>query len=296
MSKPVPSQSRVRISEKWKTATKNTGSTTRISTVVRVGAMKKWLKTECRTVARASPGKKTHGRGPPCRLDKLLGDDGHDRADAAVHQGGAETAHHPQRDPVLLEGHEIVNVLDRCEAGADRKADDRRVDQKGDPVTRDQIDDDRALEDFLDDRRDVTREGRGAEIKGTAEFAVDDEACDCCQTTGHDQTRHDTELHQLEAVEQDQREQKGKDRQQSDQDPKSGEQQVHGRYVYRILSEIMNSLEDGCPLSKARAIADREGRREVGEDHHLEVDLGAEVVELASEFTVVEVGGNGAAE
>ena len=99
-------------------------------------------------------------------LDELLGDDGHHRADAAVHQGGTEAAHHPEGDAVLLEGHEIVDVLDRREAGADRKTDDRRVDEKGDPVARDEVDDDRALEDLFDQPgrrsgRAPCRRGRG---------------------------------------------------------------------------------------------------------------------------------------
>jgi len=41
VSKPVPSHSRVRLSEKWKTVTKKKGSTTSINTVVTFGATKK---------------------------------------------------------------------------------------------------------------------------------------------------------------------------------------------------------------------------------------------------------------
>ena len=45
-----------------------------------------------------------------------------------------------------------------------------------------------------------------------------------------------------------------------------------------ILSEIMNSLEDFCPFRRP-CVAERERRREVREDHELEIDLGAEVVD-----------------
>jgi len=60
-----------------------------------VGAMKKWLKAEWRTVADPRAGASVS-------LNELLGDDGHHCADAAVHQGGAKAAYHPQCDAVFL--------------------------------------------------------------------------------------------------------------------------------------------------------------------------------------------------
>ena len=53
---------------------------------------------------------------------------------------------------------EVVEVLDQRESGADGEAEDRRVDQEADAVRADQRDDDEALQELLDDRRDVARE------------------------------------------------------------------------------------------------------------------------------------------
>ena len=122
-----------------------------------------------------------------------------------------------------------MDVLDCRKASPDRKADDGRIDQKGDPVARNEVDNDCTFEDFLDDRGDVTRQDCGIEIKERAEFTVDEKACDCCQTAGHDQGRHHAQLNQLEAVEEDQRKQESEDRQQPDQDPETGVHDWHAQ-------------------------------------------------------------------
>jgi len=122
-----------------------------------------------------------------------------------------------------------VDVLDRRKACPDRKADDGRIDQKGDPVARNEVDNDCTFEDFLDDRGDVSRQDCGIEIKEKAEFTVNEKTRDCRQTTGHDQGRNHAQLYQLEAVEQDQCEQEGEDGQQSDEDPEAGLKNRHAQ-------------------------------------------------------------------
>ena len=44
---------------------------------------------------------------------------------------------------------EVVDVLDRGEAGADGETEDRRIHQEADPVAQDEVDDDRALQRAL---------------------------------------------------------------------------------------------------------------------------------------------------
>ena len=61
--------------------------------------------------------------------------------------------------PMPASGHlvQIVEVLDQRESGADGEAEDRRIDQEADAMRADQRDDDEALQQLLDDRRDVAR-------------------------------------------------------------------------------------------------------------------------------------------
>ena len=80
-----------------------------------------------------------------------------DRGRAAVHDRGAEAAHDPRPHAGVGNLLQVEEVLDDREAGADREAEDRRIDEEADAMRADQDDDDQALQQLLDDGPDVAR-------------------------------------------------------------------------------------------------------------------------------------------
>jgi hypothetical protein len=92
-------------------------------------------------------------------LGHLVRDHRENRCRAAMHDRGAEAAHQPSCDVGFGDREQIPNVLDHREPGAHGKARNRGVDFEAEPIAREEIDNWRRLQTFLDDRRDVAREG-----------------------------------------------------------------------------------------------------------------------------------------
>ena len=90
---------------------------------------------------------------------------GKDGGGAAVHDRRAEAAHDPRADARVLHDLQEVDVLDQRESRADGEAEDRRVDEKSDAMGANQSDDDEALQELLDDRRDVARVAREVDVQ-----------------------------------------------------------------------------------------------------------------------------------
>ena len=157
-SKSAPSQSPTARSLRRNTYQPSGGSAISIPSVERTGRNRKWLNAECSSTAAARPGRNAVSARPLLR--KGDGDDREDRGRAAVHDRGAEAAHHPHGHVRIRPHRQVVQVLHHREPGADGEPGDRRVDQERDALRADQHHDDECLQRFLDHGRYIAGIGR----------------------------------------------------------------------------------------------------------------------------------------
>ena len=118
----------------------------------------------------------------------------------------AEAAHDPGADARVLYDLEEVDVLDERESRAHGEAEDRGIDEEADAVRADQRDDDETLQELLDDRRDVAREGGRSRCRAESSVAgVHEIAAPRDRRAARDDRDDGGELHELVAVEVEQR-------------------------------------------------------------------------------------------
>ena len=132
-----------------------------------------------------------------------MGDRGEDRRGRAVHDRGAEAAHHPRAGAVIREMRQIEDILDHRKTGADGEAGNDRVELVADAVEPEQADDDDRLQRFLDPRRDepaVDVESRSAACRASAADRVSGDRADAAE---QEQAAGLPQAHQLERVEPD---------------------------------------------------------------------------------------------
>ena len=132
MSKPTPSQSRVRRSLRWKTVTKNDRQHREDQHGRDIGRKEEVVEDRVQRPRHDKAGDEDPHSGAAVPVGEHLRDHGEDRSDPAVHDRRAETADHPQCQTAVLEDEEIARVLHQREAGADREAEDGGVDQETD--------------------------------------------------------------------------------------------------------------------------------------------------------------------
>ena len=120
-----------------------------------------------------------------------------------MHDGGAETTHQPGADAVLRVRHQVEDVLNHREAGADGESGNDRVELVADPVETEEQDHDQHLDDFFDPRRHEAAVDGEADRQPVEEYAAHGISGGGANPSEDEQQQDLAQPHQLECVEPD---------------------------------------------------------------------------------------------